>query len=296
MTDLAVYTTVYPGGESYWPSFLESLGAQTDLGFTLWVGVDGLEPSMVRELFEPRVPVHLRLAVESGSPSAIRSRALRQLIEEHEAVVLVDSDDTLMVDRVRAARSAIRDAGMVACALELMDESGSHLHRSFAAPIPEAAPEQLPWANVFGFTNTVWRSETLRHCLPETPDVELIDWHVATRAWLLGVSLRFDPRPYMFYRQHDLNMAGVLGPFSVDRMRVDIPRVLRHYESLLASDLSHAIEDRLCQVTDAHARLGDYWERAQSNGGMLHDHVASLDFEGRVPMWWEWVTTAVMSS
>ena len=296
MTDLAVYTTVYPGGEAFWPSFLESLGAQTDLGFTLWVGIDALEPEMVRALFERSVPVPLRLSLERGSPSVIRSRALRQLIEEHDAVVLVDSDDTLMADRVRAARSAIRDAQMVACALELMDEHGARLNRSFTAPVPEAASAQLPRANVFGFSNTVCRSEILKRCLPTTPDVELMDWHVATRAWLLGATLRFDPRPYMFYRQHDQNMAGVVGPYSVDRMLVDIPRVIRHYESLLASDLTGAIDERLSRVTDAHARLTDYWERARASGAMLRDHVASLDFNERVPMWWEWVTAPVLSS
>jgi hypothetical protein len=223
-------------------------------------------------------------------------RALRRLTEEHDAVVLVDSDDTLMPDRVRAARSAIGDAQMVACALELMDERGSRLHRSFTAPVPEMASAQLPRANVFGFSNTVCRSEILRRCLPNSPDVELMDWHVATRAWLLGAALRFDPRPYMFYRQHDRNTAGVAGPYSVERMRADIPRVLRHYQYLLASDLTDAIDERLSRVTEAYARLADYWERARGASAMLDEHVASLDFNGRVPMWWEWVTAPVLSA
>jgi hypothetical protein len=100
----------------------------------------------------------------------------------------------------------------------------------------------------------------------------------------------------MFYRQHDRNTAGDAGPYSVERMRADIPRVLRHYQYLLASDLTDAIDERLSRVTEAYARLADYWERARGASAMLNEHVASLDFNGRVPMWWEWVTAPVLSS
>jgi hypothetical protein len=290
---LAVYTTVYPGSEPFWPPFLKSLAAQGDQDFTLWIGVDGLEPGSVLACVERYTGVPVRLSAGGGTPAAVRCRAFCQMMDLHEAVVLVDCDDMLLPSRVAAARAAIEEVDGAGCAQELIDVDGNRLGRIFCPAVPEHAPALLPCANVFGFSNTVYRTATLRRCLPVSDASDLMDWQVATKAWLLGARLGFDATPRMLYRQHPKNAAGVLGPFTPDRLRADIPRVLRHYRFVLESDRDDAIPDRWQAVVDVEARLAGYWAAVQDRPELVDGYESSRDANTSVPMWWEWVTAAV---
>jgi hypothetical protein len=280
---------MYPRGEVYWPPFLESVAAQQDKEFVLWIGVDGLDPDKVISFVQEYVSVPVRIS-EGDSPVAVRTNALRDIVEQHDTVVLVDSDDILLPDRVRSGRAAIERAEVVGCALRLIDDRGCHLRGTLCPPEVGDAATLLPLVNVYGFSNTTYRSGVLRRSLPRTGDAELMDWYVATNAWLLGAQMIFDPEPHMLYRQYDKNTAGVLGPFTAERIRCDLPRVLRHYELILGTDLSGFIPERWHALEEAHTRLTEYWDRAQQRPELLTAHVQALNFENRIPMWWEWVT------
>lgn len=293
MRNIALYTTMYPGGEPYWGSFLESVASQTDENFDLWVGIDDLDPDAIRKMVQNHLDVPLYLFTGEENPSAIRRRSLREITKRYNAVILVDSDDVLLPSRIEAARRGVEDADVVGCALELSDVYGQSLGDIFSPPASEDILSLLPFLNVFGFSNTVYQCATLERCLPYTDDVELMDWYVATKAWLLNATLAFDPEPRMYYRQYDENMAGVMGPFTLERIRADIPRVLRHYQLVMRSDLREAIPERLRALAEARSRLCQYWTAIQRQPERLDEHARSLNFDGRIPMWWEWVTAPV---
>ena len=56
--------------------------------------------------------------------------------------------------------------------------------------------------NVMGLSNTAYRSDLLRRCLPIPTEAELMDWLLAVRSLALGARLQFDPEPRMWYRQY----------------------------------------------------------------------------------------------
>ena len=91
----------------------------------------------------------------------------------------------------------------------------------------------LPRTNAFGLSNTAYRSDVLRACLPIPAAAALVDWYLITMAWLQGARLAFDPTPRMDYRQHGANMARIRSPFTAERVRADTALVREHFRLVL---------------------------------------------------------------
>ena len=230
---VALYTTVYAGVERYLAPWYRSVQAQTDTDFDLWISVDGLAPDAVARAIG-EVPAARWLEAAPGeSPARLRTVALERLVTAYPAVVFVDSDDVMHPSRVAAARAALRDHDVTACALEIIDRNGSAVGAVFEPPDGAALDTLLVHHNVFGLSNSAYRSDLLRRCLPAPADCLLMDWLLVTRAWTAGASLGFDRTPRMSYRQYAGNVARVLPPFAPAYVLQATERVLNHYRCVL---------------------------------------------------------------
>jgi hypothetical protein len=230
---LAVYTTVYPAVAPYVAEWYASVRAQTDQDFDLWIGVDALTRDEVVAALGTDPGATLVMAPAGASPAQVRARAIDLMVESYDAIVFTDSDDLLHPDRVAAARAALESCDVAACALRMVDAQARDLGVDFGPAEGEDPVEMLPRNNVFGLSNTAYRTEMLRRCLPIPAENQLVDWLLATRAYALGAKMTFDARPLMSYRQHSENIARVLPPFSGKEVDAASRHVLRHYESLL---------------------------------------------------------------
>ena len=288
MQRLAVYTTIYPGVEEYLPDWYRSLQAQTDQGFQLWIGLDGIEAGAV----ETAIGTHLDAVwVQSklaNTPALIRQQSLAQIAENFDAVVLVDSDDILHPTRVAASRAALETSELVACALRLVDQDRQDLGMTLSIP-EQAVPDRiLPRHNVFGFSNSAFRSQLLSQCLPIPASVALVDWFLATRAWLTGARLAFDPVVRMDYRQHGANMAPIRFPFDSNRLIQNTKRVRDHFRLLEAWPTKDALPDRQAQVKEVAADVQLFFERVVSQPQKLEDYVRNLNtLEPQAVWWWD---------
>jgi hypothetical protein len=231
---LALYTAVYPGVEPYLGGWYASVLAQTDPAFDLWISVDGLTREQVVAAMGAEPDAHWSFAPPGTTPAAIRSAGLGELTEHYAGVVLVDSDDLLEPSRVASARDDLDRADVVGCALRLVDAAGSPLGPVLAPATPE--PDWsvlLSRHNVFGLSNTAYRTATLRCCLPVPAETVLIDWLLILRACSVGATVRFDLTPRMRYRQHQANVARVVPPFTEEYVLRATDLVLDHYRQLL---------------------------------------------------------------
>src|ERR1051325_9052353 len=172
---VAVYTTIYPGVEVYLLDWYRSVRAQTDRDFRLWIGLDGIEPEAVEAVVGEQLEAIWVRAERGETPAQIRQRALVGIVDTCDAVVLVDSDDVLRETRVAAARAALEKSDLAGCALRLVDVGGRELGLTFALPPELRAKDVLPKNNVFGFSNSTYRSELLRRCLPVPAGGVLVD-------------------------------------------------------------------------------------------------------------------------
>lgn len=272
---IAVYTTVYPAVLPYLADWYASVRAQTDRDFDLWIGVDALEREQVigamgaGDADAGVVSATMVMAPAGASPAEVRAHAIDRMLDEYHGIVFTDSDDLLHPTRVAAARAALESYDVAACALRMVDADARDLGVDFGPAADEDPVEMLPRNNVFGLSNTAYRTEVLRRCLPIPAENPLVDWLLATRAHALGARMVFDATPLMSYRQHGENIARVLPPFSGAEVDAAARHVLRHYRSLLEGPVAlrdpqrARIDAESRRVREFHLALAESAERRQ---------------------------------
>jgi hypothetical protein len=282
---LALYTTIYPGAEPFLAEWYQSVLAQTDRDFDVWIGVDSLEANDVMTCLGAP-PDAVRLVTTKGeTPAGVRQCAVEHLVGEYPAVVFVDCDDLLYPSRVAAAREALRRHDVVGCALRIVDEQGRDLGLTFGPPVGENFDTLLPRCNVFGLSNTTYQSDVLRHCLPLPEGCELVDWLLVTRAWSAGSRLHFDNVPRMAYRQYSANVARVLLPFSSPQVMRATERVLGHYACVLRSGGELPYANRRALET-AHARVELFHRAVTGSAATLESYIEALNRSVPQYVWW----------
>ena len=176
---------------------------------------------------------------------------------------------------------------LAACALNIVDESGQPLGYEFDFDPALKLLQILPGNNVFGFSNSAYRCELLERCLPIPKDAVLVDWYLATRAWLVGAELSFDHYVRMKYRQYDANTARVRLPFRPDQILSDSLLVRRHFQLVLASGgQEHFLPGRWAEflrVARDIEQFERYINRSQAN---LNAYLESLNRAVKQPIWW----------
>jgi hypothetical protein len=283
---VAVCTTIYPGVEAYLPDWYRSLRAQTDKDYHLWVGLDGIEPEVVERVIGTQLEATWILSEPGDTPAQIRQRAMARIVEACDAVVLVDSDDILQESRLAAARASLETSELAGCALRLVDQEGQELGVTFGLPHGTRAEDVLPQHNVFGLSNSAYRSDLLRRCLPVPADVILVDWFLATQAWLMGARLAFDPVARMDYRQHGANMARVRFPVGQEQVVRDTKLVRQHFQHLLAVKSADFLPERLARVRHVASKVESFRECIVHDPRQLQRYVESLNVLNPAPIWW----------
>jgi hypothetical protein len=278
---LAVYTTWYPGIEPFLPAFVRSLAGQSDADFDLWIGLDGMRRDDAAAALGGREATFVE-APPGASNAEVRQEPIQRIVAGYDAVVFVDSDDVLHPSRVEAARRALEGCDVYGCAQTIIDGDGDDAGIVFGPGETDDAVALLPRYNVFGLSNTAYRTDVLARCLPLPRGCVLIDWQLATRAWLLDASLAFDPTPRMSYRQYGANTARVLPPFTEDDVRAAAARVVGHYRSLPAAPASGRPE-----LEEARERAESFGNFATASPASLTRYVKALNaLTPRFVWWW----------
>jgi hypothetical protein len=271
-----------------------SLRQQTDLEFQLWIGLDEVGSELVENVLGSDLKAKWVTAPSGATPAQIRQEALGQIVEACSAVVLVDSDDLLHPSRVEAARAALLTSELVGCALRLIDQQGKDLDLTFDLP-PQLGPEDVfPRNNVFGFSNSAFRSDLLRRCLPIPGDAVLVDWLLATRAWLLGAKLAFDRVPRMDYRQYPANTARVRLPFSRAQVVSDTALVRQHFRFVLAEPTSNYVEERYAALRRVAKEVEEFHQQVLLHPAKLDRYVEALNALQPAPLWWSCVAHSAL--
>jgi hypothetical protein len=292
---LALYTTIYPGVEKYLADWYRSLQEQTDQDYQLWIGLDLLDIAAATDAMGGKPEAIWVSAPHGDTPAQVRQRVFAQIVEQHDGVILVDSDDVLHSSRVEAARAALQTRELVGCALRLVNNKGKDMGMTFSIP-PQTDPQDvLPRNNVFGLSNTAFRSDLLRKCLPIPANIAMVDWFLATKAWLYGADIVFDETVRMDYRQHDANMARVRPPFSVEQVISDTNVVRHHFDILLNSIVGESIPERHAKIVHVAADVELFYQNIVLHPEKLNRYTQSLNEVNPAPLWWACVAHPSLS-
>jgi hypothetical protein len=286
MQRIALYTTIYPAVVQFLPDWYRSLTEQTDRDYELWVGLDQIEPVDIEDAIGARLDARWVKSSLGSTPAQIREHSLARIVDAFDAVVLVDSDDILHPTRIAAARSALQSSDVNACALRLVDHSGQDIGKTLTLPQERTVDETLPRNNVFGFSNSAYRSSLLRKCLPIPAESILVDWFLATRAWLLGARLDFDDNVRMDYRQHGANTAGIRFPFKAEQIIQSTSRVREHYHLLRNAPTEKVLPERWTRIVEAAEDVELFWDQVVSNPQRLDGYVCHLNSLQPQDVWW----------
>lgn len=282
---VAVYSTLYPAVAPYLRDWYNSVHAQTDEGFDLWIGLDGLSPAQAEGIAGQPIRAFWLSNSRNDSVAAFRNVAFELLTDRYEAIIFTDADDLLEPTRVEASRKALQKQDVAGCALRLMDQDGRDIDLELSPPRAFNPEQLLLRHNVFGLSNTAYRADILKRCLPLPGECVLIDWLLATRALSLEARFGFDFVPRMHYRQHPNNMAGVLGPFSGPQLLTATARVLTHYACLL--EASWPLSARLRQeLTSAQAVVQDFYRSLNASPVRLNAYLNALNQLQPEYIWW----------
>lgn len=286
MTDTALCSTIYPAVLPFVPFWLASVLAQTDSDFDLWLAVDGVDDEALQPLLT-EIPVRLVRAAPGSTPAEVRSVLFGRLVEDYDVIVMVDADDVLAPTRVAAARRQAGSCDVGACVLELIGADGAPLGRRFGELADASAAglaQLLPRANVFGLSNSTYRADVLRACLPLPSSCIAVDWYLATAAWLRGARLALDPAAHMFYRQHGNNIAPVVSPFTAAAVR-SATSVVRAHQQNVGEQLSEIAGDNGPALVAARRVLAAFM-RIVGDDAALAAYVAALNELPSPQAWW----------
>lgn len=283
---LAVYTAVYPGVEKYLASWYRSVLSQTDKEFDLWISLDSLTPDQFNASVKiEQTNIYFIACDDNLTPAQIRQDALKMLVEQYPAIVLVDSDDLLYPARVESARKALQHYDMVGCSLRIINEGGQDLGLAFGPPAEADLESLLLRYNIYGLSNTAYRSALLRQCLPIPDDCVCIDWLLATRASAKGARLHFDREAGMAYRQYSANTARVLPPFTRETVIKATERVLNHYRCALRADWQLPIARRT-GIEAARDRAQSFHASITESPITLNRYIEALNRITPLFIWW----------
>ena len=283
MTALALYTTIYPGVEPYLRDWYRSVLEQTDSDFELWIGFDAVEVAWIKAAAGADMHAHWVPGEPRDTPAQIRQRALAEVVANCDAVLLVDSDDVMHPSRVASARGQLQCRGV--SHQVVVDESGGDLGACLRLPSGARPEDLLPRRNVFGLSNSAFRSHTLGGCLPIPAEIELVDWFLVVRAWLSGAKIAFDNAVGMDYRQHSANMVRVVPPFSEKQVARDTERLARHMRIVLANPPAEALPLRLGELHRAVEDVETFRERVVLRRHRLEQYVSRVNQLDEPPVW-----------
>ncbi len=288
MNDVAVFSTVYPEGNQFLPDWYHSILAQTDSSFDIWIGCDRISVSDAEKAMGGTFPATWILKEENESAIHLRERMVREIVKDYSMIIFVDSDDILMPTRVEAAKEALQSYDFYGCSMTLIDEWGVSLDRHFRLPENYDVSELMVRKNLFGLTNTAYLTDVLEKCLPFPDNCILLDWLIATKALNNSGRSYFDEQVRMLYRQHSLNTARVLPPFSREQILLSTKRVLDHYSCVLAyiPNLSLKFKEKIIL---AQAEVAEFNIRILESEELLQLYVNELNELSIDHIWWSCV-------
>jgi hypothetical protein len=272
--------------EPFLEVWARSVEAQSDRSFDLWISLDLVTPGEIRDLLGRDLGATWLTNAPGTTPAQIRLNGIRGMLERYDQIVFVDSDDVLHPTRVEAARRALADCDVSGCGLRLIDEKGRDLDALFGLNPAENADFFLPRWNVFGLSNSAYRAEVLKKCLPPPPDCSLVDWFLITMAWAMGARITFDATPRMGYRRHGRNTAPVLPPFDPGLILRAARQVCHHYRCLPARPKHEPLSRRWKQVRTEQARAEEFHGAVCENPAKLELYAEALARLSPRCVWW----------
>lgn len=123
---------------------------------------------------------------------------LSGLVQRYDAILCLDVDDIPEPALINVAKTRAKRYDITGFGMKLVNENNEAYGR-FGKMV------DIKDYNVWGFGNTVWKSDVMADILPVDFGCATPDWEAVTRAWNNGAYLHFERLPLIRYRQYGQN-------------------------------------------------------------------------------------------
>lgn len=282
---VALYTACYPGAEKYLSGWRDSLLCQSDPDFTVCMSLDNVDRNTVLSLVGPNPILNFIETDPGDTPAELRSKALMQLTDQFEILILVDIDDLLLPSRVSSAKKMLKTSELNCCAMIVIDSiQGKKTHFFY----PTTRSTEIVRKNVLGLTNSAWRSDVLKECLPLPSNCVLVDWLFATRAHAKQTKTSYDYTPRMVYRQHSGSITRIIPPFSRSNIIDGCKLTLQHYSIAIEESFErYPLLTRELQLREKEVK--EFMFAIQQSNSIMQKYLDALNVLPLGFVWWDYI-------
>lgn len=281
---LALYATVYPGVEKYLNTWYDSVRNQTDQNFDIWIGLDVLSSNALPGDFKNNYRIKY-VSLENSTPVTVRQKAIEQMTDRYSAVVFLDADDFITRDRITRVREHLEKFDVYGCAMRIVDESDRETGKVFNY-VPNDYENLILRTNIFGFSNTAYRSNILKSCLPIPEKARHLDWFIVTRAVLNGASVTFDKHPQVYYRRYGENNSSILPPFQKENIIFAAGEIINHYGLILTHTKNISVEMKR-RFEDYNQNTREFLDVFRNSPTVQKQYIEELNKTEEPYPWWD---------
>ena len=291
--NLALYTTIHPGTRPYLRDWYASVQAQSDQEFEIWVGLHGMTiPKARNAMGAERDEINWVSVQDDATPAQVRIKAWEAIVPMTQAIIMVDADDVLHPSRVHQARHQITTCDVAACRVRLVDQGGASIGYRLPPEGYERVSDVLPSHNAFGLTNTTYRTGLLSSILDGISGSALLDWEMATWAWLMEADMEINDGVQMDYRQHPESTLALIPPYTTEDIYRATEAVLSHFDAVVAQLPNKPTALNLGRVHllySAQERVENFAQRIVEESVHLKKYLKQLNRCDPLPLWWSCV-------
>lgn len=283
----ALVTVLYPEALRYFSQWKKSVQTQDTQDFDLVIALHNVRAEDV-----DCADLHAKVRFVAGSLGmSLRRSVFQGLADTYDTAVLVDIDDVLLPHRVRVACDALANADVYGCATQVVDEQLHPLNVTF----PEVEPSEPPpvtHGNVWGCSNTAYRTEVLREVARFPDNCVLADWYMATLAANVGAKFVFDAEPAMQYRIRPGAPTNPCEPYAPSVLRTATDLTEGHLRlvsqaACINQSFREKLSERLAEVT--------VFRRAMQSDTAATAYLRALsETISRPRVWWESVAHTML--
>lgn len=285
---LALYSTIYPGVEPFLNGWVASVKNQTDADIDIFIGVDGFTPEDIRGLLGNVLPATFLYAEPSSTPVGLRRACLEKFISDYDGIVFVDSDDILEASRVAFARAYLSMYDVVGSTMSLVNSNGDDLGIYFGRRLSGFNDADVLLHNIFGLSNTAYRTAVIKDCLDFPQSCELLDWYFITKAWCLDAAIYFDAVSRMKYRRYNDNSVNLCPPFSIKTLINSSRRVLNHLNDFLSTKGLYN-QKKINRLVDRKREVELFLSFLLSDAEFRKKYLEKINEPSKELYWWSYV-------
>lgn len=282
---IAVLSVVYPGIDTYFLQFLNTLSKQTAKNFTLFLINDGL--SNIND-FLKRIDFDVKIKdVEGKTPAALRKMGIKwAMAEGMQVIIFADADDYFAKNRVELSKNILNKHNLVFNELILKGQELPNPKPMLGALFNEGEVvgyTRIRTANFMGLSNTAIRVKNIPPFFDQIPNhLIAFDWAFFALCLHGGTKGVFTERTATYYRQHENNLAN---PCSLTETQI-----MRGVQ--VKSDHYRFLSRFYPEYLSPAGYFGEMQDKLQADEILRRKYCEAVKKQvSAMPLWWEPIKT-----